>query len=53
MHKLPKTVHVACSKTPSIEGSKTWDRFEMGIHKHVIDLHGAAETAKQIASLPC
>ena len=45
-----KTLRITCRKTPCGEGSKTWDRFEMRIHKRVIDLHSAAETVKQIVS---
>ena len=45
-----KNLRITCRKTPCGEGSKTWDRFEMRIHKRVIDLHSAAETVKQIVS---
>ena len=45
-----KTLRITSRKTPCGEGSKTWDRFEMRIHKRVIDLHSAAETVKQIVS---
>lgn len=37
-------------KTPCGEGSKTWDRFELRIHKRLIDLTSPAETVKQIVS---
>merc|ERR1712193_246569 len=30
--------------TPCGEGSKTWDRFQMRIHKRVIDLQSPTET---------
>merc|ERR1711981_697580 len=33
------------------EGSKTWDRFQMRIHKRVIDLHSPSEIVKQITSI--
>ena len=46
-----KTLNITTRKTPCGEGSKTWDRYEMRIHKRVIDLHSAAETVKQIVSL--
>ncbi|CAI8019315.1 40S ribosomal protein S20 [Geodia barretti] len=46
-----KTLRITCRKTPCGEGSKTWDRYEMRIHKRVIDLHSAAETVKQITSI--
>ena len=31
-------------------GTNTWDRFEMRIHKRLIDLHSPAETVRQIVS---
>eukprot|EP00069_Balaena_mysticetus_P019787 bmy_12472T0 len=34
-----KTLRRATRKTPCGEGSKTWDRFQMRIHKRLIDLH--------------
>lgn len=46
-----KILHITTRKTPCGEGSKTWDKYEMRIHKRVIDLHSAAETVKQIVSL--
>ena len=45
-----KKLRITCRKTPCGEGSKTWDRYEMRIHKRVIDLHSPAETVKQIVS---
>ncbi|KAL7960673.1 ribosomal protein S10 domain-containing protein [Trichoderma compactum] len=36
--RLPtKTLTVTPRKTPCGEGSKTWDRFEMRIHKRLIE----------------
>merc|ERR1712168_1386060 len=47
--RLPtKTLPITTRKTPCDEGSKTWDRFEMRIHKRLIDLHSPAEVVKQI-----
>ena len=37
--------------SPSGEGSKTWDKFQMRIHKRVIDLHSPSEIVKQITSI--
>lgn len=48
-----KILKITTRKTPCGEGSKTWDRYEMRIHKRVIDLHSAAETVKQIVSSHC
>ena len=41
------------STNPSLqgEGSKTWDKFQMRIHKRVIDLHSPSEIVKQITSI--
>jgi len=33
-------------------GTNTWDRFEMRIHKRLIDLHSPSEVVKQIVSDP-
>ena len=39
-------------KTPCGEGSKTWSRYEMRIHKRLIDLQSPSEIVKQIVSFP-
>jgi small subunit ribosomal protein S20e len=46
-----KVLRITTRKTPCGEGSKTWDRFEMRIHKRVIDLHSPSEIVKQITSI--
>ncbi|ETN38134.1 40S ribosomal protein S20 [Cyphellophora europaea CBS 101466] len=47
--RLPtKTLKIATRKTPCGEGSKTWDLFEMRIHKRLIDLNAPTEVVKQI-----
>ncbi|VVC97861.1 unnamed protein product [Leptidea sinapis] len=46
-----KIFRITTRKTPSGEGSKTWDRFQMRIHKRVIDLHSPSEIVKQITSI--
>lgn len=46
-----KVLRITTRKTPCGEGSKTWDRFEMRIHKRVIDFKSPAEIVKQITSL--
>ena len=37
---------------PCGEGSKTWDRYEMKVHKRLIDLHSSSEIVKQIVRIP-
>ncbi|PIK48184.1 putative 40S ribosomal protein S20 [Apostichopus japonicus] len=45
-----KTLRITTRKTPCGEGSKTWDRFQMRIHKRIIDLQSPSEIVKQIVS---
>lgn len=50
--RLPtKVLKITTRKTPCGEGSKTWDRFQMRIHKRVIDLRSSSETVKQVTSI--
>jgi len=50
--RLPtRTLRITCRKTPCGEGSKTWDRYQMRIHKRLIDLHSPSEIVKQITSI--
>lgn len=46
-----KILRITTRKTPCGEGSKTWDRFQMRVHKRVIDLHSPSEIVKQITSI--
>ena len=46
-----KVLRITTRKTPCGEGSKTWDRYEMRIHKRLIDLHSPSEIVKQITSI--
>nr|XP_035935508.1 40S ribosomal protein S20-like [Halichoerus grypus] len=48
---LTKTLRITTRKTPCGEGSKTWDRFQMRIHKQLIDLHSPSEIVKQVTSI--
>lgn len=50
--RLPtKTLRITTRKSPCGEGTNTWDRFEMRIHKRIIDLHCGANLVGQIVSL--
>jgi small subunit ribosomal protein S20e len=46
-----KVLKITTRKAPSGEGTNTWDRFEMRIHKRLIDLHAPSEVVKQITSI--
>lgn len=45
-----KVLRITTRKTPCGEGSKTWDRYQLRIHKRIIDLHSPSEIVKQIVS---
>lgn len=47
-----KRLCITTRKAPSGEGTNTWDRFEMRIHKRLIDLHAPSEVVKQLTSIP-
>lgn len=46
-----RKLRITTRKTPCGEGSKTWDHYQMRIHKRVIDLHSPSEVVKQIVSV--
>uniref|UniRef100_A0A060T7T4 Small ribosomal subunit protein uS10 n=1 Tax=Blastobotrys adeninivorans TaxID=409370 RepID=A0A060T7T4_BLAAD len=49
--RLPtKVLKITTRKTPNGEGSKTWDTYEMRIHKRTIDLFSPPEIVKKITS---
>ncbi|KAG5463607.1 MAG: 40S ribosomal protein S20, partial [Olpidium bornovanus] len=46
--RLPtKVLRITTRKSPCGEGSKTFDRYEMRIHKRLIDLHSPSEIVKR------
>merc|ERR1719361_3098232 len=50
--RLPtKTLRITTRKSPCGEGTNTWDRFQMRIHKQYITLEAPAEVVKQITSI--
>jgi small subunit ribosomal protein S20e len=46
-----KKLKITTRKAPSGEGTNTYDRFEMRIHKRLIDLHAPSDVVKQITSI--
>lgn len=46
-----KTLKIHTRKTPNGEGSKTWDHYEMRIHKRVIDLEAPTPIVKKITQI--
>jgi small subunit ribosomal protein S20e len=50
--RLPtKVLRITTRKTPCGEGSKTWDRLEMRIHKRLIDLKAPSDIVRQITTI--
>ena len=50
--RLPtKVLRITTRKSPCGEGTNSWDRYEMRIHKRLIDLHSPSEIVKQITSI--
>lgn len=50
--RLPtKKLRITTRKSPCGEGTNTWDRFEMRIHKRIIDLHSPPEIVKSITAI--
>ncbi|XVF55917.1 hypothetical protein PTKIN_Ptkin06aG0074200 [Pterospermum kingtungense] len=43
-----KVLHITTKKSPCGEGTNTWDRFELYVHKRVIDLFCSPDVVKQI-----
>mmetsp|Transcript_108761 Transcript_108761/g.234155 ORF Transcript_108761/g.234155 Transcript_108761/m.234155 type:complete len:120 (+) Transcript_108761:95-454(+) len=51
--RLPtKRLTLTTRKSPCGEGTNTWDRLEMRIHKRIIDVHCASEDVKSITAIP-
>ncbi|KAH3660198.1 hypothetical protein OGAPHI_007403 [Ogataea philodendri] len=46
-----KSLTVSTRKTPNGEGSKTYETYEMRIHKRYIDLHAPAQSVKKITQI--
>merc|ERR1711959_165208 len=50
--RLPtKILRLVVRKSPCGEGTNTYDRWEMRIHKRLIDLHSPSDVVKQITSI--
>jgi len=46
-----KILKITTRQSPCGEGTNTWDRFEMRIHKRIIDLYSPSDVVKQITSI--
>lgn len=46
-----KILRLVVRKSPCGEGTNTFDRWQMRIHKRVLDIHSPAEIVKQITNI--
>jgi len=46
-----KILRLCVRKSPCGEGTNTYDRFQMRIHKRILDLHSPSEVVKQITNI--
>ena len=50
--RLPtKNLKLTVRKSPCGEGTNTWDRYEMRIHKRIIDLLGTSDDVREITAI--
>eukprot|EP01100_Stratorugosa_tubuloviscum_P007609 TRINITY_DN314_c0_g1_i1.p1 TRINITY_DN314_c0_g1~~TRINITY_DN314_c0_g1_i1.p1 ORF type:complete len:129 (-),score=64.21 TRINITY_DN314_c0_g1_i1:201-587(-) len=46
-----KVLRITSRKTPCGEGTNSWHRWEMRIHKRVIDLHARSDVVRKIVGI--
>merc|ERR1719198_2558439 len=50
--RLPtKTLRITTRKSPCGEGTNTWDRFQMRIHKRLVDLNASSDAVRDITTI--
>lgn len=46
-----RELRITTRRTPCGEGSKTWDRYTMRVHKRLVDLEAPSDAVKDITSM--
>lgn len=46
-----KTLRITTRKTPCGEGSKTWSRYQLRIHKRVLDFKSPSDVVKDVTKM--
>mmetsp|Transcript_65714 Transcript_65714/g.148284 ORF Transcript_65714/g.148284 Transcript_65714/m.148284 type:complete len:126 (-) Transcript_65714:370-747(-) len=46
-----KKLKITTRKSPCGEGTNTWDKFEMRIHKRIVDMVAKSDVVKQITAI--
>ncbi len=50
--RLPtRYLRITTRQSPCGNGTNSWDRFQMAIHKRLIDMYAAEETVKNVTSI--
>ena len=47
-----KKLKITTKKSPAAEGKRSWDRFEMRIHKRLVDISADERTLRLIMRVP-
>ncbi|MCK4589075.1 MAG: 30S ribosomal protein S10 [Nanoarchaeota archaeon] len=47
-----KKLKITTKKSPAFEGKRSWDRFEMRIHKRLVDLSADERTLRLVMRVP-
>lgn len=47
-----ETLNITTKKSPATEGPRSWDRYEMRIHKRLIDLKADQRTLRLVMKIP-
>ena len=47
-----KKLKITTKKSPSTEGKRSWDRFEMRIHKRLVDISADERTLRLVMRVP-
>lgn len=46
-----KALKITTRKSPCGEGTNTWDKFELRLHKRLLDLYASTNEVKRITSI--
>lgn len=47
-----KKLKITTKKSPAFEGKRSWDRFEMRIHKRLVDISADERTLRLVMRVP-
>lgn len=47
-----KVLRLMVRKSPCGEGTNTFDRWQMRVHKRILDLHSPSDVVRQLTNIP-